>query len=142
MTGSIIIKFTGINRIDAILSMIVALFIFLNAIKGLKKIVDLFLEKTPDDINVVQLKEQLFLISGVVDVHHIHIWSIDGVNNFATMHVVIKDKNIEKLKNNIKNKLKEYGINHSTIEIENINYKCEDVDCHIEVCDIDDCHHH
>ena len=142
LLGSIIIKFTGINRIDAVLSILVSLFIFMNAVKGLKRIVDLFLEKTPDNINIDELIEHLLEIKGVVDVHHMHVWSIDGVNNFATMHIVTKDKDTDKLKDLLKDKLKEYGISHSTIEIENIDYKCEDIDCHVDIHDLDDCGHH
>lgn len=141
LVGSIVIKFTGINRIDSVLSMVVALFIFLSAFKELKRIVDLFLEKTPDNINIDDLKKQLLGIKDIIDIHHIHIWSIDGINNFATMHVVTKIKDIDKMKKIIKDKLMEYGISHSTIEVENMDYKCDDIECHID-SDVDECHHH
>ena len=36
-------------------------------------------------------EEHIREIEGVLDVHHIHIWSIDGYNNCATMHIVTKN---------------------------------------------------
>lgn len=142
LIGAFVIKFTGINRIDAILSMGVALFILINAVRGLKNIVDLFLEKTPDNININELREHLLEIKGVKDIHHMHIWSIDGFNNFATLHVVTTEKNVDKLKKIVKEELKEHGISHNTIEIESIGYECEDTCCHIDNNNSSVHHHH
>ena len=62
--------------------------------------------------------------------HHIHIRSLDGYNNYATMHVVIK-KYDEKLKAVIKEKLQSYNIVHSTIEFETETEKCLDINCKV-----------
>ena len=83
-------KFTSIAIIDPILSILVALFILINASKNLKAIIDLFLEKTPKGIDINKIKKHLLKIDGLDDVHHIHIRSIDGYNNFATLHAVVK----------------------------------------------------
>ena len=40
-------------------------------------------------------------IKGVDDVYHIHLWSMDGYNNYATMHVVTKSNNVKELKQKI-----------------------------------------
>ena len=142
LIGAIIIKFTKINIIDSILSIVVAVFILINAIKSVKKIVDLFLEKTPTNINIEELKEELIKIKNIVDVHHIHVWSIDGINNYATLHVVSKEKDNNEIKEEVKNKLQEHDIFHVTIEIEDENYKCQDSECHIEANEIKHHHHH
>lgn len=143
LVGAIVIKFTGINRVDSILSILVSIFIFINAIKGLKVIVDLFLERVPNNIDVAKIREHILKIKGIVDLHHIHIWSIDGINNYATMHIVVKNNNdANKLKIKIKEELKEYGINHSTLEIENENDICGDLECHVEHVESSHCHHH
>ena len=52
---NIIIKFTNITLIDPMLSIIVALYILVHAIKSFKKIFNLFLEKTPEDIEIEEL---------------------------------------------------------------------------------------
>ena len=132
LVGSIIMKFTNITIIDPILSILVALYILVNALKSFKKIFDLFLEKTPEEIEIDDFKKHILNIKDVIDIHHIHIWSIDGTNNFATMHVVTDTKDQNKLKNTIREEANEHGITHITIEIEDKNTKCEELECHIK----------
>lgn len=139
LVGAIIMKFTDISIIDPILSLLVALFILKHAIDNFKLILDLFLEKTPNNINIDELKTHILKIKGIKDVHHIHIWSIDGYNNYATMHIVSNDKNV---KEKVKEELKEHGISHTTIELEDINEKCLDEECEINIESNHEHHHH
>ena len=142
LIGAIIIKFTKINMIDAILSICVAIFIIIHASKSLKQILDLFLEKIPSGINIEELKEHLSKIENVKDIHHMHVWSIDGFSNFATMHIVTDIKDTKKLKHDIKEELKEHGISHTTIEIEDESYKCDELECKIDNSNAAHTHHH
>ncbi len=140
LIGAIIMNYTNIKIIDPIMSIGVALFILINTLKNLKQILDLFLEKTPQNINIEKLKEDLQKINGVNDIHHIHIWSIDGYNNYATMHIVTKSNNIKKIKEEIRKKLTEHGICHSILETE--DEVCEDIECNPNLYTEDRHHHH
>ena len=131
LVGAIVMRFTNFSLIDPIMSIAVSLFILINAVKNLKEVVDLFLEKTPKNIEVKEIKEQIKEIDGVIDVHHIHLWSMDGQNNLATMHIV-SDSEPHKLKDKIRAKLKEQGIGHITIEIETSSENCHEEHCHAE----------
>ena len=84
LIGALIMNFTDIKIIDSIMSIGVALFVLFNALKNLKMVLDLFLVKTPVDIDIDEIKEHLLKIKDVEDIHHIHVWSIDGYNNYAT----------------------------------------------------------
>ena len=139
LIGAIIMKFTDISIIDPILSLLVALFILKHAIGNFKLILDLFLEKTPNNINIDELKTHILKIKGIKDVHHIHIWSIDGYNNYATMHIVSNDKSV---KEKVKEELKEHGIAHTTIELEDIDEKCMDEECEVNIDNNHSHHHH
>ena len=130
LIGAIIMRFTNFPIIDPILSIIVAIFIFINSIKNIKVIIDLFLIKTPKNINLDEIKEHILKIEGVTDVHHIHIWTIDGQTNFSTMHIVSKSPSKE-LKDKIKDELNNHNIIHSTIEFELTTEKCENIKCTI-----------
>ena len=138
LIGSICMYFTNITYIDSILSIIVSIFILVSAFKNIKIIIYLFLEKTPKNINIEEVKKHLLSINGVSDVHHIHVRSIDGFNTFITLHVVL-DNYDSKIKQQIKDDLNHYGISHSTIEIELKNELCTDINCEIKHVDI---HHH
>ena len=140
LIGAIIMRFTDIRILDPILSIGVAIFILFHSLKNLKVILDLFLEKTPNDIDIDELKKHLLKIDGVEDIHHIHVWSIDGYNNYATMHIVSKSKNILKIKKEIREELEEHHIHHAILETE--EEACDDRECHVEFHEVEGHHHH
>lgn len=145
LIGSILMKFTDISLIDSIMSIGIAIFILLNTFKNLKNILDLFLEKTPSNISIEKIKFHISKIKGIKGIHHIHIWSMDGVNNYSTMHVITDIKNTNEIKKLIKKEMAELGISHTTIEIENSNDHCEEINCKVEAKvshDHNNAHHH
>ena len=139
LIGAIIMNFTDITILDSIMSIGVALFILINALKNLRTITDIFLVKTPKEIDLDELKEHLLKVKGVEDIHHIHVWSMDGVNNYATMHIVTNVKDVKSLKHDIREELEEHNICHSILETE--NEACDDIDCHVEL-KVESHHHH
>lgn len=142
LVGSIIMKFTDISLIDAIMSIGVSSFILINALKNFKEILDLVLEKVPTNISLEELEQHISKITGVIGVHHLHLWSIDGTNNYATMHIVTNEQDIQKIKKEVKDELKEHKVTHTTIEIERENENCCDRECKIEPIITDSHHHH
>lgn len=125
LIGSVIIKFTNFSYLDSIMTIGIAIFLIFEALKNLKEILDLFLVKVPKNITVESLTKSVKEIEGIVDVHHVHIWSLDGMRLYATMHVTA-DFNPKK---EIRKKLKELGITNVTIELENTHERCEQKVC-------------
>ena len=120
-------NFTNIRVLDSLMSIGVALFILVHSLNNMKEVLDLFLEKTPSSIDIDELKEHLLEIKDIDDIHHIHVWSIDGYNNYATMHIVTKSNNIKKIKQEIREELEEHGICHAILETE--DEVCTDTEC-------------
>ena len=141
LIGAFVMRFTDWAILDPIMSIGVSVFIFINAIKNLKKIENLFLEKIPSDLSIHEIKHSICKIDGVLGVHHIHIWSMDGHNNYATMHIVADDE-IGGIKENIRNELKKFNIVHVTLEFENKDEHCHHEHCHVEHSETCGHHHH
>jgi len=141
LVGGVIMNFTDIRMIDPVMSLGVALFILVNAVKNLKEVLDVFLEKAPHGIDVAELQKHITAIDGVAGVHHVHIWSIDGQNSFATMHIVTSD-NTHKIKDRVKEELRKHGIGHATLELEEIGEHCHDDHCHTPITRTHGHHHH
>ncbi|MBR3891773.1 MAG: cation transporter [Bacilli bacterium] len=141
LIGAIVIKFTNFVIIDPILSICVAIYIIIHAFSHLKEALDLFLEKTPENIDLEEIKHHLLEIEGIKGVHHIHVWSMDGINNYATMHVVTNFPTHE-LKHEIKEELNEHGINHVTIEFESEDEVCDSHECVVNHSGNHHHHHH
>ena len=125
LIGSIIIKITNFVYLDSIMSIGISIYLIIESIKNLKKIMNILLIKIPEGITVEEVKETVLKIKEVKDVHHVHIWTIDGEKNYATIHVVA-DKNI---KEEIREKLKEIRIHNVTIELETSKEKCNHKEC-------------
>jgi len=139
LIGSVIIKFTNILIIDPLISIVVSVFILYKVLKNCKLIIDIFLEKTPKNISVNNIKEIILSIENVINIHHVHIWSLDGLNNYATMHVVVNKP--DGIKNKIREELKKYGVNHVTIEFETEEENCKDTKCSYKKNDVHKHHH-
>ncbi len=131
LAGAVVMKFTDFALLDPIMSIGVSVFILVSAVRNLKDIVDLFLEKAPRDVDAAEIKEHIAEIDGVLDVHHIHLWSMDGQSGYATMHIVT-DGEPQRIKEEVREELRKHGIGHATIEIERSSENCRDVECHPE----------
>ena len=141
LLGAVVMRFTDFKLIDPLMSIGVAVFIMVNAYKNLKDILVVFLEKTPDSVDIAEIKAHLLGIDGVLGVHHIHIRSIDGINIYATMHIVAKGDN-HRIKEIVRQELKAHGICHATLELEDENERCQEEHCRIEAKHHEGHHHH
>lgn len=141
LVGAIVMRFTDISVIDPLMSIGVAVFIVINAVKNLKEILDLFLEKLPQGMDLEEIKDHILHIDQVEDVHHIHIWSMDGNNHYATMHIVTTGDH-HKIKHLVKEELQEHGIGHATLELEAPGEHCHEKECSVKACRQHHHHHH
>ena len=139
LVGAVVMRFTDLALLDPILSIGVAIFIGVNAVRNLKEAVDIFLEKTPHGTDMQLLKSSLSELSEVQDVHHIHLWTMDGRSHYATMHIVTGG-DPHRVKDTVRERLKALGIDHVTLEVEAENENCHARCCHVE--HIHHCGHH
>lgn len=115
--------------IDPILSILFALYILYHVYRYMKNIYNIFMEKTPSDINIVNIENKLLdQFKKINGIENTHIWSVDGINNYISTTISINSKmdtnELNTLKNEVKEYLKDYKIIQSTIEINyNINNK-------------------
>ena len=131
LIGAIIMNYTDFYIIDPIMSIGLSIFIMISSAKNLKLIFEILLQKTPNDVDIDELVSHILKINGVIDVHHVHVWSIDGNNKYATLHVTTNGNNL-KIKNKIREELNEHNIIHVTIEIEAQDEICQDKYCNIK----------
>ncbi len=141
LVGAIVMRFTDLAFLDPLLSIAVALVILVTALRSLCEILDLFLERTPHGISLGEIGEHIVALDGVLDVHHIHLWSIDGQTHCATMHVVAEG-DAHEVKEAIRGELRHFGIGHATLELESPEEHCHEVECHRELVPPYGHHHH
>jgi len=142
LVGAVVMRFTDICIIDPLMSIGVSVFILINTFKNLGAVLDIFLEKTPHGVDIDVMKQTLMEIEGIDDVHHIHVWSIDGYNNYATMHIVTKLADATVLKEAARQALLTFNVCHTVIETEYESCDCTECETHFDTHKVHHHHHH
>ena len=128
--SGIIITWTSWNIIDPIVSLVIAFIILVSTWSLLTGSLRLAMDGTPEGIEPESVQQTLEQAEHVEEVHHLHIWAISTTDNALTAHVVIDSlENMEAVKRDLKTRLRQSGIAHSTLEFETIGYHCHDHEC-------------
>lgn len=126
--GGIVMFYTQWFWIDSVLSIAVAVVILLSTWQLLKDSLRLSLDGVPPNISIDDIKATAIKITGVQDLHHLHVWAISTTENALTAHLVLKqDITIEqeqKIKHTLKHELEHKNIHHITLETERENEAC------------------
>jgi cobalt-zinc-cadmium efflux system protein len=126
LVGGMIIYFWDFYILDPIITIGITALILYNVTKNAREAINILLEGVPKHINLDSVKKDLAAIKGVLGIHDIHIWSLEGETDIFTAHVILDDKTLkekpEETKQKIKETLLKHHIEHSTIEIESKNH--------------------
>ena len=125
IVAAVIIIYTGWMQIDPILSVAVAILILKSAWVLVKRSAHVLLEGAPEWLDIEAMQRHLVeRIPEVVSIHHVHVWGMTPQDLMLTMHVQIDAEpgNPTDIIRQVKEQLsEEYGIGHSTIEIETVD---------------------
>lgn len=127
---SIVLQFADWPILDPLLSVGFTLFIMFNVVRNLWTTGKLFLQAVPDRELHNKIRRTLLGIGGVSDVHHQHLWSLDGEHHVLTAHIVVDGEfDVDEygvIKDGVAAALEQYGLSHTTIEIELKREFCRD----------------
>ncbi|WP_276652081.1 cation diffusion facilitator family transporter [Corynebacterium vitaeruminis] len=133
IAAALIMRWTPITWADTAASLVIAALILPRAIKLLVQSVNVLLERTPEGIDVETMEKELSTIPGVVSVHDLHVWSLDGMQLLATCHVVVDQRNCDIYECGVldvaQQVLRDNGIEHSTIQLESAAHHSHETHC-------------
>lgn len=116
-----VIAFTGWTAADPILSLAVALLLLRATIGLIRESAHILLEGAPEGVDGPAIAADLVAnIEGVVEVHHVHVWSLTEGKVHATLHAVTADGiDGAGVVRAVKARLNAaHGIGHATVEVE------------------------
>jgi cobalt-zinc-cadmium efflux system protein len=123
IVGGWAILLTGRNWIDPALSIGIGCLIVWSSLGIIRETLNILLEGTPRGMSVELIVAGLSAISGVNDVHDVHVWSIGSDSHALSCHVKIDDiplSESEAILRQITDLLaREFHIHHTTIQFEN-----------------------
>ncbi len=123
LLGAVLIRLTGWAWLDPLLSVAVSGWILWKAVVHLREILAVLAERMPDSVDGDTLLDALQSAEGVKDIHHLHVWSLDGIHHIATLHAVTDGETVA-VKAALREILHTYGIDHATVETESEEERC------------------
>ncbi len=127
---SVILQFVDWPILDPLLSIGFTLFILVNVFRNLWATGKLFFQAVPDPVLHDEIRRTLLSIEHISEVHHQHLWSLDGEHHVLTVHLVVGDlfplEQYRAIKTAVADALEPYHLAHTTIEIELPEEACRD----------------
>lgn len=116
---AIILKFTDWYILDPLLSLVISIFILTKAIPRFWSTLKIFLAAVPEGVETGDLEKDLEALTNVKSVNQLSIWSMDGLENNAIIHLCLEDwEQMMETKNQVRHLLEERGIQNITIEVD------------------------
>jgi cobalt-zinc-cadmium efflux system protein len=137
VVAGLLIAFTGITLIDPIVSLVIAMTIFLGTWSLLRESLNLAVDAVPENIDPEAVQAYLRQLPSVTEVHHVHIWGLSTTDVALTAHVVLAQPDFNNvLLSQIREELHHrYGIAHATIQFETSeNNICLTKRCTLHFC--------
>jgi cobalt-zinc-cadmium efflux system protein len=122
IVGGAAILFSGLSWIDPMLSIVIAGMILWSSVGIIRETLNILLEGTPRNLQLVEVREAMASVSGVLDVHDLHVWSLGSQSHALASHVTIAEmpmSECSEILTGINCALRErFHILHTTIQFE------------------------
>lgn len=115
------ILLTGWSYADPLLACVVVAILLRGAVRVIIDAGHILLEGVPQHLNLEQIKTALTAgVNEVIEIHHVHAWALTTERPMVTLHATITEGSdahdaVARIKAVL---LKEFGVDHSTIQIE------------------------
>jgi cobalt-zinc-cadmium efflux system protein len=123
--AGIAIYFTGLLWIDPLVSVLISVLIFVSSGRLLKETVHILAEGIPNGMTASGVTEAMKGVSGVAEIHDLHIWTVSPGFVALSAHVILEDQTLsqsERIMAELKQILdQQYEIEHTTIQFECAN---------------------
>lgn len=133
LIASIVMKFYDVPILDPLLSLLITAFILYRVFGNMRQTFRIFMQATPSIEQIDHFRTNLAAITGVLNIHDMHFWTMDGSYNIASLHVSVDPEmtvsETETIKSAIRNFLEKEGYEHTTIEVEPGGKLCELHNC-------------
>jgi cobalt-zinc-cadmium efflux system protein len=122
IAGGAAILFTGMTWIDPVLSILIAGMILWSSIGIVRETLNILLEGTPRNLQLGEVRVAMESVTGVLDVHDLHVWSLGSQSHALASHITIAEMPMSEcssILDGINCALRDrFHIHHTTIQFE------------------------
>ena len=105
--------------LDPLLSLLISSFILWKAIPRFWSTLKIFLDAVPEGVETAELEKELAALANVKSVNQLSIWSMDGLEKNAIVHLCIENwEQMMETKEAVRQLLGERGVQNITIEVD------------------------
>lgn len=105
--------------LDPLLSLLISSFILWKAIPRFWSTLKIFLDAVPEGVETAELEKELAALANVKSVNQLSIWSMDGLENDAIVHLCLEDwSQMVETKDAVRHLLRDRGVHNITIEVD------------------------
>jgi cobalt-zinc-cadmium efflux system protein len=121
-----VLLMVGVPSADPVVSLLVAVLVAWGAARLLRDAGRVLLELPPVGFDVGSVRTALGGIDGVVEVHDLHAWSLDGRNALVSAHLVVEDSaRSDGVCSRARAMLDDkFGVGHATLQVESAGGQC------------------
>lgn len=120
IAAALITIFTGWPYADPLFAALIGVFILPRAWGLGRQAVRVLVQAAPVKLDVDQIHAELNSITGVIDVHDLHIWTLTSEMEVATVHLMTTSSTdphevLDQARDTLRDR---YGIDHATLQVE------------------------
>ncbi len=121
IVAAVVILVTGWSPVDPLLSLVVVLLILKSGVQLVRDSGHILLEGVPAGLDVAEIRDDLQAhVPGVIDVHHLHAWSLTEESPMVTLHArtngdVAPDAVIAAVRARLAQR---FAVDHVTVQVE------------------------
>lgn len=122
--------FPSWHFLDPLLSIGISAWILYNVFFNLRDSFRIFLQGVPTDVDQEAFVEAITALPGVRSLHDLHIWTLNGEQHVASLHIVYdcaqitSPQALAELKLAIRSRAKDFRLEHLTIELDPEGCSC------------------
>ncbi|NJE48986.1 cation diffusion facilitator family transporter [Thermococcus sp. 9N3] len=118
--GGLLIRFYGVEWVDPLVTVLIALYILREAYEVLRESVDVLMEASPE-LDLEEIKAELESIPGVKNAHHFHAWRVGEGGIHFECHLSVEDMPLseaQRIIDEAEKRLRKFGVTHVTVQLE------------------------
>ena len=130
VVAAAIVGLTGWDYADPIVAGLIGVFIFPRTVKLGAQALRVLVQAAPPEIDVEAVRADLATLSGVVDVHDLHVWTLTSDMEVASAHLMVAaGTDTHSVLDQARDLLGDrYGVHHATLQIEPDDHRgCDEV---------------
>ena len=135
LAAAVVLMTTGWPYADTVASLFIVALIVPRAIGLVREVWHVLLEGAPDSVDVNAVQEALLSVPGVMDVHDLHVWTINDRTPAASAHLVLADginttQSSGPILDAASDALRQqFGLTHTTLQLEERTHATHETTC-------------